>query len=642
MEIILGHKYDPKQYIEKKINIGPESRLSFLLTNKIGGFFSVPFSGALLSKFQGMFFCHPESEGWELFKAIENIIPDEKPNKIVNSFCCIERFGEKLKEKFFVPYFYECLVYQTNTPFELLLDMRHVHDFHIFGRNYHVYEQEGCLVFEYTKFREHNSEGAPYKIYMVLAGDDLSRTDIKDFVPTQYKYDKERGSNPSDWWVYKAAKFNVKKESTFVFACSHDIEKAINNAKYVKSNLQYLEHTQKRHIEQLLDTKLRIDDTETALAYKCALKSLDDLTVKIKGKNGIYAGLWWFFQWWTRDEAQSIKALLLEEKYQEAEDILMREIELILPDGRIPNRYPHSLLGSADGVGWAFKRIDDYLKIVQAKHIMEANISPADLLFIQNQLSLSLTKLEKHHTKKGLASNSAMETWMDTTAPFSNDVREDRRIEIQALRLSMYKLMKNLSEATNNYKQFKEHEEKERTLRSFVRQKFWNGTRLADGIYDKNGADTADETIRPNIFIAAYVYPELLSTEEWSRAFDYILPKLWCDWGNGLAGVATIDKSSDLFQPDYKGEANISYHRGDSWYYLNNLIALVLHRTDRDKYKTQINMLLKSSTDQLLYSGIISHLAELSSASKMESAGNLAQAWSVAFYIELINELYIR
>jgi hypothetical protein len=643
MKITLQHYQDTSQ-VERTIDFETSERnSSFLLTNKIGGFFSIPVAGPLISKFQGSYFCHPELEGWEIFKAIENLVPDEIPNKIVNRFWRVERYGEKLRERFFVPYYYEALVYKTNMPFELIADMRQVHDFHPFGRYYNVYydKESECIIFEYTKQREHAQEGNPYKIYMAVAGDDLSRSEIKSFTPVEYSYDKYRGSTPFELWVYKAMKFNVTKDSTFIFAYSHDVEKAINIAKYVKNNLPYLEHTQKRYVDRLVNTKLRIDDAEIATAYKCALKGLDDLTVKIKGKNGIYAGLWWFFQWYTRDEAESLKAILLEEKFEEAEDIVLREIETILPDGRLPNRYPYSLLGSADGVGWTFKRIDDYIKMVQAKHILEVHLSQADILFIQNQLSLSLAKLEKHHTKRGLASNAPMETWMDTTAPYSNDVREDRRIEIQALMLSMYKLMKYLSEITNNYRQFKEYEEKERSMRSLVRQKFWNGTRLADGVYEKDGRDLTDETIRPNIFIAAYVYPELLSTDEWVKAFDYVLPHLWCDWGNDFGGISTIDKESKLFQPNYLGESNVSYHRGDSWYYLNNLVALALHRADREKYADYVRKLLKSSTEQLLFSGIISHLAELSSASRMESNGSLAQAWSLAFYIELINELYL-
>ena len=642
MEITLNYYVNVIDQVEKKINFETTERnTSFLLTNKIGGFFSIPIAGPLISKFQGSFFCHPGIESWDIFKAIENIVPDEQPTKVSDKLWCIERYGETLKEKFFMPYYYEALVYQTNTPFELFLDMREVHDFHPFGRYYDFYEDSGCLVCEYKKLHEQSAVGAePYMLYMAIAGEDLGRVDIKSFVPAQYSYDKFRGSKPLEWWIYRAFRFNVKKDSTFIFACSHDKEKAISIAKYISANLPYLEHTQKRYIDRLVNTKLRIDDKQILMAYRCALKALDDLTVKIKGKNGIYAGLWWFFQWYTRDEAQSLKALLLEEKYEEAEDILLREIEQILPDGRIPNRYPHALLGSADGVGWAFKRIHDYIMTLQAKHILEVHLSSADILFIQQQLGLSIAKLDKHHSKTGLAVNGPMETWMDTTVPYSNDVREDRRIEIQALRLAMYKLMKYLSEITNNYKQFKEFEEKERKLREIVRRKFWNGQRLADGVYEKDGVDFVDETKRPNLFIAAYVYPELMTTEEWVKAFDYLLPSLWCSWGNDFGGVSTIDKSSPLFKPNYSGESNVSYHRGDSWYYLNNLIALVLHRTDKDKYNDYVMKILGSSTQQILYSGIMGNLAELSSASRMESNGSLAQAWSVAFYIELINELY--
>jgi len=54
MEITLQHYYDSKAQIEKKVEFDPNERnSSFLLTNKIGGFFSIPVAGKLISKFQG-------------------------------------------------------------------------------------------------------------------------------------------------------------------------------------------------------------------------------------------------------------------------------------------------------------------------------------------------------------------------------------------------------------------------------------------------------------------------------------------------------------------------------------------------------------------------------------------------------------
>ena len=50
----------------------------------------------------------------------------------------------------------------------------------------------------------------------------------------------------------------------------------------------------------------------------------------------------------------------------ECKEILFREIDSILPDGRIPTRYPYSIIGSADGVGWAFKRFYDIMKMLKS------------------------------------------------------------------------------------------------------------------------------------------------------------------------------------------------------------------------------------------------------------------------------------
>ena len=115
-------------------------------------------------------------------------------------------------------------------------------------------------------------------------------------------------------------------------------------------------------------------------------------------------------------------------------------------------------------------------------------------------------------------------------------------------------------------------------------QSFWNGNYLADGLYNAS----RDETIRPNVFIAAYVYPSLLNNANWTKCFSYLLPKLWLDFG----GLSTIDKSHHLFCNEYTGENNQSYHRGDSWYWLNNLSALVMHRIDKNKFSVYVNKIL--------------------------------------------------
>ena len=173
----------------------------------------------------------------------------------------------------------------------------------------------------------------------------------------------------------------------------------------------------------------------------------------------------------------------------------------------------------------------------------------------------------------------------------------------------------------------KKYKELEVWLREEVRKKFWNGKFLVD---------KADESvIRPNLFIAAYVYPELLSKSEWVKCFNTVLPKLFVEWG----GLTTLDKKSKEFVSNHTGENPKSYHNGDSWFWINNLAAIVLSRIDKKKYGKYIKKILNASVKEILYSGISGCGAELSSASCLSSEGCLNQAWSSAMLIELIEEL---
>jgi len=81
----------------------------------------------------------------------------------------------------------------------------------------------------------------------------------------------------------------------------------------------------------------------------------------------------------------------------------------------------------------------------------------------------------------------------------------------------------------------------ENTLRDNVRKDFFNGRYLADGFDCVSNA--ADFTIRPNIFLAAYIYPRLLEPDDWRACFKYIIPHLWCEWG----GLSSVDFDDALF-----------------------------------------------------------------------------------------------
>jgi glycogen debranching enzyme len=208
--------------------------------------------------------------------------------------------------------------------------------------------------------------------------------------------------------------------------------------------------------------------------------------------------------------------------------------------------------------------------------------------------------------------------------------RDGARIEIQALRLCLYKLARKLNADIKKKSYYYRAEQK---LKNKVREEFWDGEILADGIYPKTLE--VDSTIRPNIFLTAYLYPELLSRKEWKTCFDNAINKLWLSWG----GFATIDKNNPGYYPYSTGENPSSYHQGDSWYFVNNLAAITLFRLDKDKYKNYIEEILAASVDDLLWFNTLAASSEISAAEENSHKGCFNQAWSAATYMEMISEM---
>jgi glycogen debranching enzyme len=255
--------------------------------------------------------------------------------------------------------------------------------------------------------------------------------------------------------------------------------------------------------------------------------------------------------------------------------------------------------------------VDDYLSLTE-------------LIAIKKGLEKSITGLIHKHTNNGLIISELQESWMDT----KEAQRKGACIELQALFLSMLKMHNFLAKITRTKQLFKGVEKE---FREKVKQTFYIDGMLLDCI---DGA-LPESTIRPNIFLAYYAYPELLSRNEWKQAFDNTLKALWLDWG----GLSSINHTSPLFKQEYSGADDTSYHNGDSWYYVNNYAALDMQKLDKEYYAKYIARIVSASKEELLFSGFIGCASEISSAKQMRSEGCLSQAWSNASFVELMHEI---
>jgi len=646
--------------VERGVDLNPW----FLLSNNKGGF--ACFSSPQESRFQGVYF----SRNFIPYKVIEDIIPmgAGQPIRILNHLSHVERIRKKILEElpenpqkqgtksknsknngedelseiFFMPKHHDALYYELDEEREILfrLDCKKMNDNREFGRYYKVSfddEFDGRqiikrIVVEYTKKTDKKEDKAggrnEYKIYLVVSGDIKAQKKVEDFVKTYYSFDKRRNSPPSERFVYDA--FTIAAKKIFI-SYSDDLNEALRENTNLRQNIEKMVEERKERVKK---TGIRhFKDKEANAAYVNALHSLYGLTAEIDEKPGIFAGFPWFLQYWTRDEAVSLGALILENKFDYAKDILFRQIMEINDNGMSPQKYPadENGLESADGAGWVFRRVHDLIETLRKRKILLQYFRREELYFIKNKLEETINILLKHHTAHHLATNKRLETWMDTGADGADgriDTRAGSRIEIQALRLNMYRLLGILSDVLNDETGYNLAKELEHDMKKAVVHEFYKRKYLRDS--------PDDDTIRPNIFIAYYIYPDLLSKEQWEQCFKIIVPKLFNIWG----GFSTIDKSSKYYRKIHTGEDSKSYHHGDSWFWINNLAAVCLARVSWLTFRKEIERIFTASTGEILWGGIIGSHAEISPSEDMESMGCLDQAWSSAMYIELVHEIF--
>ncbi len=511
------------------------------------------------------------SDGIRMFKTLENINLPGEITKVINKFSSVVRERGKVKEEFTLPFGHNSFIYALKGyKGEIVITLDCKES----------YDDEEWGRFYNVQISDKQviisfEKQGNYKLTFVITGKKIKAEKIREWEGREYELDEERHSEGTRY-IYKALKLHISGDTTLVFSSSTDKGKAVEEGDYVFRNTNKLKRKQTNSLIQ----KSGIKNKEQRMAHNACLNSLNGLLVDVHDRTGILAGFPWFFQFWSRDEMVSLKAF---GKRSEVKLILMENFKRIQEDGRLPNRDPPTTLCSADSIGWFYKRFGKTDKIREVIKAIKDNCS----------------------SETGLIINKEMETWMDTIS------RDGARLEIQAMFLNMLKLAG-----------MKEEEAK---FKELVRKVFWNGKYLEDG--------AGDNTIRPNIFIAHYIYPELLSREEWKKCFKNVLPKLWCKWG----GLSTIDQKSPYFHDVSSGENSDSYHSGDSWFYINNMAALAMKVVDKKLFSARIKKIIEASTHEILWGGMVGHHAEISSARQPKSEGCGCQAWSAAMFIEQMN-----
>jgi glycogen debranching enzyme len=550
--------------VQKKIEKEVDTA-SFLLSNKLGDYLWM--SDNVKSRYEG-WFCRLDEKMYRFIETIE-IEDGGDVLAIENFFNHIERKRSNVEEIFYLSESSHSFVYELSESknIRIFFDVRESYS-SLPGKDYKVTKEKDFFI---IKFDPH--------LYFAIKAEEGN--DIQEKIQRHYLYDESRNSPPFTRDVYKGLLLSGKR---FVFAVA-------NNKRDVQRELK------KIHLKNNSKEKKDIDFLSTRNA-------LDSLLVL--NEKGSYAGLPWFFHFWQRDEAISLKSIIDIDK-NIGKEIFFRLLKNGLRKGPGGVR-------NIDTIGWLTKRVEDVLPLVNV----------AEKEKIKREIKKYLEEFLWAFTEEGLFINQPYETWMDSLK------RDGARIELQAMKLNMYKTLRELSRKKSE-KDF--YKKLELEMKNKVKKIFFDGFNLYDGYYPRE--KRLEKIIRPNIFIAAYIYPELLSKKEWIKCFSNALEKLWLPWG----GISTLDKNDENFCNWHTGENSRSYHQGDSWFYLNNIAALVLYRLDKKKFKKFIKKVLEASREEILFMGAIGCHGEVSSALELRSEGCSNQAWSNALYLEAKKEI---
>ena len=548
-----------------------------LLTTKTGGFISL--GRPITTHYQGLFFMLRDE--LELYKTVEDIGLDLDVTKLENSANSFIRYSGKVKEVFSFDDSSTLRYKITNYTgyIGVSLDFRRVHDFSDTGRIYKVLQEKDVLIIVYEKYEDDSLSELKEKKTLKIKG-------VKDYeykenwASRNYAYDLQRKTR-SDFFVNDGLRIKVEGSIELLFCFD---EKPVP-ARFLKPARS---------------------DLDICYNAVCSLKYEDKFS-------GLFAGLPWFYQFWARDELIGLKPFIIRKEYDFVFEVLMRHLSRIDENGYVKNRYPESELGSVDSLGWLAFR---FYELFNSK-----SFDKKMLLKVKAEFESALEKLSPKF-KDSLLFNEDLETWMDTSN--ENDFRRGFRVEIQALILSVYRLINFINKELGLEENKVEFEMKKK-----VKEKLFVDY-LRDGFLER-----PSNTIRPNVFLAYYLYPELLGKKEWEKTFDVVLKNCWLEWG----GLSSISKNHRLFRDTYTGITNESYHRGDSWFFVNNIAGLCMKRLNQKKYSKYIKKIVSASTTELKQLGAIGHHAEVCSAKKLGSKGCFAQLWSSATLFELLTEL---
>ena len=648
-------------------------KLNFLLSNNKGDFLNLGVSGNTC-KFHGLNFCN--SKTLDIFKVIDEILPlGLEVCEVEYSGATVERkfkskfsesvsipvveeiksdtFGDdgdleydeqgvlrerveeevemKAKDKFYLGptggMIYEIFNFEGEVSIDL--DMKKQNDYSKWGREYQTYKKNDHVFVKYKKVNE--EDGSKYEFYLGIKAVNFSYDMINEWTRKEYFYSKLRSAEFEEY-VYRLMKVKIMSSKRIIIGYGLSEDEVVSQIDLLEKHQDELENFDKNISSDLIvdcDFEKPISQ-DVSLAYKLSknaiYKFLNKNLEKGNLKEGAFAGFPWFANVWTRDDLVGLRAFI-----NNGEDAFVKErlyyyLDLIdFNEGVLPRIEQPGSLGSPDSVFWLAKRFIDFIFYLEEKDSLKKVFSMNELNMIYAKLHSAFNKItEKFWDKENeLIKVKNGDSWMDTI-----NVNFPLDIQVQYLEfVSSLAILASLLGRKDDATMFLDLED---SMAGKIRQTYYRNSRLF--------AEAFEDRVSSNVFLTYYIYPDLFLQKTWEIIFDNALKELLTSWG----GISSLSKKDSRFQANYTGENNMSYHNGDSWFWINNIAALAMDDLNEQKYRGNIRKILISSTRDILKMGTIGFASEISSASALKSEGCQAQFWSSSTYIEMVEKIFKR
>ena len=521
-------------------------------------------------------------------------------------------------------------IFETNIDSKITLDLdvRRFADFSKFGKEYKIYFEEGILFIEFTKINEDSNE-EELRVFIGIKTQNLVYDEIKQWIEKEYFYDALRGLNSKEF-IFRALQIDIQNAHKKIHVGYSTSKEEVYEQLIIMDNFEHIIEEVERGIDEESfgkSTSIIPLSMQTQLGYDIAKRKIFDFVIKDFKLNhpSIIAGYPWFFQEWSRDEVFSLRAFLEIKELKLVENKLIELCNLINEGGEFPRLlHQKGSLNSIDAPLLLAKRIEDYIFYIEKeKGLNDLLYNGTIKLFYESLLKVFNGVMRKNwNSDKELLEVERGEWWRDTIEWVKSPVA------LQVSMLNTISTLAILSKMLGYTTKCEEFLDFENDFKLHIRE-----------IYMKNGLlvdEPETQIVTCDTFLAYYNYPDLCTQNEWKSIFKKTLSHLYLSWG----GISSLSKHDSRFQQNYTGGDDISYHQGDSWYFMNAICAMCLYHCDKDEFKEEITKISSSLTKQLLFKGALGHIAEVSSANEMQTRGCVAQTWSLALYLEMIHLIY--